>query len=35
MWNYDGGFGLVTKKNGKAVVDWGVAKALGLNILDK
>jgi hypothetical protein len=30
MWDYRGGFGLVTKKDGTAVVDPGVAAALGL-----
>jgi endoglucanase len=30
MWDYSGSFGVVTKKDGKAVVDEGVLKALGL-----
>jgi endoglucanase len=31
MWDYRGGFALVSRKDGKTVVDAGVAKALGLN----
>ncbi len=30
MWDYRGGFALVSKKNGESVVDEGVAKALGV-----
>ena len=30
MWDYSGSFGVVTKKDGKAVADDGVLKALGL-----
>jgi len=30
MWDYSGSFGVVTKKDGKAVADEGVLKALGL-----
>jgi endoglucanase len=30
MWDYSGSFGLVTKKDGKAVLDEATAKALGL-----
>jgi endoglucanase len=30
MWDYAGSFGVVTKKDGKAVVDEGVVRALGL-----
>jgi endoglucanase len=30
MWDYSGSFGVVTKKNGKAVLDENVLKALGL-----
>jgi len=32
MWTFDGNFGLVDRKNGAAVVDPDVAKALGLNV---
>jgi hypothetical protein len=32
MWDYRGGFGLVTKKDGTAVVDPGVAAALGVKV---
>jgi endoglucanase len=31
MWDYSGSFGVVTKKDGKAVADDGVLRALGLN----
>lgn len=31
MWDYSGGFGVVTKKDGKAVPDEVTIKALGLN----
>ena len=30
MWDYSGSFGVVTKKDGKAVADDGVLKALGM-----
>jgi endoglucanase len=30
MWDYSGSFGVVTKKDGKAVADEGVLRALGL-----
>jgi endoglucanase len=30
MWDYSGSFGVVTKKDGKTVIDEGVLKALGL-----
>jgi hypothetical protein len=30
MWDYSGSFGLVTKKDGKAVADENVVRALGL-----
>jgi endoglucanase len=30
MWDYSGSFGVVTKKDGKAVVDEGVLRALGM-----
>jgi hypothetical protein len=30
MWDYSGSFGVVTKKDGQAVADEGVLKALGL-----
>ncbi len=32
MWEYEGGFGLIYRKNGKAVPDKKVARALGLEI---
>ena len=32
MWDYSGGFGVVTKKEGKAVPDEGTVKALGLKM---
>jgi hypothetical protein len=32
MWDYSGSFGVVTKQNGKAVLDKDTAKALGLHI---
>ena len=32
MWDYSGGFGVVTKKDGKAVPDESTVKALGLKI---
>jgi endoglucanase len=32
MWDYDGNFGVVTKKDGKTTLDEMTAKALGLNI---
>ncbi len=32
MWTFDGSFGVVDRKNGKAVVDKDVAIALGLNV---
>ena len=32
MWDYSGGFGLVTKENGKTVVDDATVKALGLKM---
>jgi endoglucanase len=30
MWDYSGSFGVVTKKDGKAVADEGVLRALGM-----
>jgi hypothetical protein len=30
MWDYSGGFGVVTKPNGKPLPDEGVLRALGL-----
>jgi hypothetical protein len=30
MWDYSGNFGVVTKKDGKAVADEGVLRALGM-----
>ncbi|MDW3228343.1 MAG: hypothetical protein PHQ48_00695, partial [Acidobacteriota bacterium] len=32
MWEYDGNFGLVYRKNGRALVDKQVARALGLQV---
>ena len=32
MWDYSGGFGVVTKKDGKAALDEGTVKALGLTM---
>jgi hypothetical protein len=32
MWDYQGGFGVVTKNNGTTVEDEGVLRALGLRI---
>jgi endoglucanase len=32
MWDYSGGFGVVTKKDGKATVDENTVKALGLHM---
>jgi aryl-phospho-beta-D-glucosidase BglC (GH1 family) len=32
MWDYSGGFGVATKKDGKAVLDEGTVGALGLNM---
>jgi aryl-phospho-beta-D-glucosidase BglC (GH1 family) len=32
MWDYSGGFGVVTKQNGKAMVDEATVKALGLKM---
>jgi len=30
MWDYSGSFGVATKKDGKAVADDGVLRALGM-----
>ena len=32
MWDYSGGFGVVTSKDGKRVLDEGTVRALGLNL---
>ena len=32
MWDYSGGFGVVSKQSGKTVVDEGTVKALGLKM---
>jgi len=32
MWDYSGGFGVVTKENGKPVADEVTLKALGLKM---
>jgi hypothetical protein len=32
MWDYQGGFALVTKKDGKPVADPAVVQALGLKL---
>jgi hypothetical protein len=32
MWDYSGNFGVVTKKNGQAILDETTVKALGLKM---
>jgi hypothetical protein len=32
MWDYAGSFGVVTKKDGKAILDENTVKALGLHM---
>jgi endoglucanase len=32
MWDYEGGFGVVDKKEGKTIVDEATVKALGLKV---